>query len=93
MFATLRDLHGIDEAMADELEKGLEQKFVVHQRADMFATLRDLHGIDDSMADELEEGLEQKFVVTSRSTRRRPPWRAPPAARLRAHRWTCWPAA
>jgi hypothetical protein len=33
-FATLRDLHGIDDAMADELEKGLEQKFVVHQPID-----------------------------------------------------------
>ncbi|MDF3032080.1 MAG: hypothetical protein K0R03_2638 [Moraxellaceae bacterium] len=34
MFATLRDLHGIDDSMADELEEGLEQKFVVHQPID-----------------------------------------------------------
>ena len=34
MFATLRDLHGINDAMADELEEGLEQKFVVHQPVD-----------------------------------------------------------
>ena len=34
MFATLRELHGIDAAMADELEEGLEQKFVVRQPVD-----------------------------------------------------------
>ena len=34
MFATLRDLHGIDDSMADELEESLEQKFVVHQPID-----------------------------------------------------------
>lgn len=34
MFAKLRELHGIDNAMADELEEGLEQKFAVHQPID-----------------------------------------------------------
>jgi hypothetical protein len=34
MFATLRDLHGIDDSMADELEEGLEQKFLVRQPID-----------------------------------------------------------
>lgn len=34
MFAKLRELHGIDVAMADELEEGLEQKFVVRQPID-----------------------------------------------------------
>jgi hypothetical protein len=34
MFATLRGLHGIDDSMADELEEGLEQKFLVRQPID-----------------------------------------------------------
>lgn len=34
MFAQLRELHGVDEAMADELEEGLEEKFVVRQPID-----------------------------------------------------------
>lgn len=34
MFAKLRELHGIDGSMADELEEGLERKFVVRQPID-----------------------------------------------------------
>lgn len=34
MFAKLRELHGIEDALADELEEGLEQKFAVHQPID-----------------------------------------------------------
>ena len=34
MFETLRSLHGVDYTMADELEEGLEQRFVVRQPID-----------------------------------------------------------
>lgn len=34
MFATLRALHGIDDAMADDLEEALAEKFVVHRSVD-----------------------------------------------------------